>query len=70
MGTFYGDFYGDLAEGEVRAWALALGPLLLVSLIRVIFIGTRPKPEPGHEEPRTAPEPPPAESRRVEPRVD
>ena len=72
MGTFYGDFFGDLAEGEVRAWTLALGPLLLVSLIRVIFIGTRPKPEPSVEEPAAAASPPPrtADARRVEPRVD
>jgi hypothetical protein len=75
MGTFYGDFYGDLAEGEVRAWALALGPLVLVSLIRAIFIGTRPKPAAGTDDaaPPAAPAAPaqrPAESRRVEPRID
>lgn len=70
MGTFYGNFFGDLAEGEVRAWALALGPLVLVSVIRLIFIGTRPKPEPRVED--SAPPVPahPAESRRVEPRID
>ena len=70
MGSFYGDFYGDLAQGQVRAWTLALGPLVLVSLIRIIFIGTRPKPEPGAEEPAAPPALRAAESRRVEPRVD
>jgi hypothetical protein len=71
MGTFYGDFYGDLANGEVRAWTLSLGPLALVSLIRIIFIGTRPKAERAAEiEPQSPSEPRAAESRRVEPRVD
>ena len=28
LGTFYADFFGDLATGEVRAWLLALGPLI------------------------------------------
>jgi hypothetical protein len=71
MGTFYGDFFGDLANGEVRAWALALGPLVLVSLIRAIFIGTRPKAAPeANDAPPAAPAQRPAESRRVEPRVD
>lgn len=68
MGTFYGDFYGDLAQGEARTWALALGPLVVVSLIRACFIGTRPKPA------APAPQPPPpaksADARRLEPRVD
>ena len=27
LGRFYGDFFGDLAEPSVRAWAIALGPL-------------------------------------------
>jgi len=70
MGSFYGDFYGDLAQGEVRAWALALGPLLLISLIRLIFIGTRPKPEPDAQELAAPPPSRPAETRRVEPRID
>jgi len=44
MGTFYGEFYGDLASGVGRAWTLALGPLLLISMLRAIFISPR-KPE-------------------------
>lgn len=69
MGTFYGDFYADLARGEVRTWSLALGPLILISILRAIFIGTRPKPA-AVEEATPPPAPRPAESRRVEPRVD
>jgi hypothetical protein len=70
MGTFYGDFYGDLAQGEARAWALALGPLVVISLIRAVFIGTRPKPDPvDAPEPTPAPKPS-SEPRRVEPRID
>ena len=43
LSTFYVDFYGDLADGTVRAWILALGPVALVYLLRAIFIGVRPK---------------------------
>lgn len=43
LSTFYIDFYGDLADGAGRAWILALGPLLLVYLLRAVFIGVRPK---------------------------
>jgi hypothetical protein len=71
LGRFYGDFFGDLAEPSVRAWALALGPLILVSLLRLVFAGAGRGPEPPQalqEEPaphRRGSE----ESRRVEPRV-
>jgi hypothetical protein len=69
LGSFYADFFADLATGEVRAWLLVLGPLVLMSLVRLIFLGVR------HKEPAEAPvEPVDApskqrESRRVEPRV-
>ena len=43
LSTFYVDFYGDLADGSGRAWLLALGPLVLVYLLRATFIGVRPK---------------------------
>lgn len=71
MGTFYGDFYGDLAQGEGRAWALALGPLVIISLIRAVFIGARSKPE-GVEsrEPVPVKAAKTTDPRRVEPRVD
>jgi hypothetical protein len=41
IGTFYADFFGDLASVSGRAWALALGPLLLVSWIRLLFLKRR-----------------------------
>jgi hypothetical protein len=71
LGTFYGDFFGDLANGEVRAWALALGPLALISLIRAVFIGTRPKVE-AEVQPAPTPEPRTQipDHRRKEPRID
>lgn len=43
LSTFYGDFYGDLADGSGRAWSIALGPLVLIYLLRAIFIGARPR---------------------------
>jgi hypothetical protein len=41
LSTFYGDFYGDLSDGSGRAWVLALGPLVLMYLIRAVFIGVK-----------------------------
>lgn len=64
LSTFYVDFYGDLADGAGRVWALALGPLVLLYLLRAIFIGVRSKPvekidddEPPYEPRRPAPPP-------------
>ena len=70
LGTFYGDFFGDLAQGEVRTWLLALGPLLLISLIRLIFLGTHPRTAaPTEVEPPIA-NPRSSEHRsRTEPRI-
>jgi hypothetical protein len=69
IGTFYGDFFGDLASGAGRPWALALGPLIIIGLIRLLFL-RRSAPIP-HEDAalpqrstRSA-----TDSRRVEPRV-
>jgi hypothetical protein len=73
LGAFYGDFYGDLASGVVRAWILALAPLVLVFLLRLIFLTPRTsdaEPEdtadvaPQHKRTATS-----SDSRRVEPRV-
>lgn len=69
MGTFYGDFFADLARGEFRTWALALGPLILVSVLRAIFIGRRTKPDAIEAATPPSAAPRPAESRRVEPRI-
>ena len=75
LSTFYGAFFADLASGAPRAWVLALGPLLLISLVRLLYIGvgTRtPAPEKSDDddEPPRKPQPKPAVKRtRVEPRV-
>jgi hypothetical protein len=71
LGRFYGDFLGDLAEPSVRAWAIALGPLVLISLLRLVFAGIGRGPQEAQAEadrpatPRRTAE----EVRRVEPRV-
>lgn len=75
LGAFYADFFGDLVTPTGRAWALALGPLVLISLLRLLFLDVGPKraaddSDPPRASPRT---PPPAPQRReparVEPRV-
>ncbi len=60
LSTFYIDFFGDLADASGRAWTIALGPLVLIYLLRAVFIGVRPKPTDLDEEapaaaPRAAP---------------
>jgi hypothetical protein len=70
LGRFYGDFFGDLAEPSVRAWSLALGPLVLITILRLIFVGAGRTPGRPGEEDRPAPPRRTAEDhRRVEPRV-
>ena len=71
LGRFYGDFFGDLAEPSVRAWAIALGPLTLISLLRLVFAGAGRDPqEPQAEQDRPAtPRRTAEEVRRVEPSV-
>ena len=69
LGRFYGDFFGDLAEPSMRAWAIALAPLVLISVLRLVFVGAGRGVAETHDEP-----PPPLrrghdEARRVEPRV-
>ncbi len=71
LGRFYGDFFADLAEPSVRAWTIALTPLVLISLLRLTFAGTGR----GPAEPPASPERPAAprraseEARRVEPSI-
>lgn len=43
LSDFYGAFFADLASGAPRAWLIALGPLLLISLVRVLYIGVGAK---------------------------
>jgi hypothetical protein len=73
LGRFYADFFGDLVAPSARTWALALGPLVLISLLRLIFLdlGSAPPDEEEDEPPRPSPQPKPAvrERSRVEPRV-
>lgn len=57
LSTFYVDFFGDLADGSGRAWSLALGPLLLIYLLRAIFIGV--KADRAERTPLDDDEPPP-----------
>jgi hypothetical protein len=68
LGRFYADFFGDLAEPSVRAWSLALGPLALVSLVRLIFIGMGPKDESAAAQHPRSPRAI-TESTRLEPRI-
>lgn len=73
LGTFYADFFGDLASASGRAWTLALGPLVLISWLRLLFLRRKAEPVDADQ----APAPPPtrarpateAAGRRVEPRV-
>jgi|SRR5687768_7353045 len=71
LGRFYGDFFGDLAEPSVRAWAIALGPLTLISLLRLVFAGAGRGAQESQGDPdRSAtPRRGAEEVRRVEPRV-
>ncbi|MET0535266.1 MAG: hypothetical protein ABW171_13690 [Steroidobacter sp.] len=67
LSTFYVDFYGDLAEGAGRTWSVALGPLLLVYLLRAVFIGVRPKTVDSLDGDDLLPESPPSAPPRRQP---
>jgi hypothetical protein len=69
LGRFYGDFFGDLGEPSGRAWAIALGPLVLISILRLVFAGTHSAAEKPQEQRPAPPRRPAEESRRVEPSV-
>jgi hypothetical protein len=69
LGRFYADFFGDLAEPSVRAWIIALGPLILVSVIRLLFVGAPRARESAPAAAQDDDEPPAQEHRRIEPRV-
>ena len=71
LGRFYGDFLGDLAEPSIRAWAIALGPLALISVLRLIFAGAGrdAAPPPAAQDPSIPPRRSAEDARRVEPRV-
>lgn len=70
LGTFYADFFADLAEPSGRTWTIALGPLLLVSLLRLVFLRARDtsdsdEDDATHQEARRGV----SEHSRVEPRI-
>jgi hypothetical protein len=70
---FYTDFFGDLADPTLRAWIIALGPLVLVTAVRLIFWGTPARaPKALAPSPPVTEEPPKSPSKnreRVEPRI-
>jgi hypothetical protein len=69
VGTLYADFFRDLAEPSGRTWAIALGPLTVVTLVRAVFLGARtPRGEPD-DAPQTSSARLPSDQVRVEPRV-
>ena len=45
LGTFYGNFFRNLAAGISRTWILALAPYVLLSLLRIIFWRWGPAPK-------------------------
>jgi hypothetical protein len=69
LGAFYADFFGDLVAPTGRAWALVLGPLVLISVLRLLFLDVRSQRPEDEEAPHTPRTPPAREQARVEPRV-
>jgi len=59
LSSFYVDFYGDLADGAGRTWILALGPLVLIYLLRAVFIGVSSKKTVAVDDDEPPYEPPP-----------
>jgi hypothetical protein len=74
LSTFYGAFFADLASAAPRAWLLALGPLLLTSVVRLIYIGAGSRAPAAKDSDDDQPPSKPVrqvvkERERVEPRV-
>jgi hypothetical protein len=85
IALFYSNFFADLAAPSGRAWLIALGPLLVIGLFRLAFIGYRSAdaepparnvPPPRRQAPVARPAPPRSNKaaagrggRRVEPRI-
>jgi hypothetical protein len=70
---FYTDFFGDLAQPTLRAWTIALGPLILITAMRLMFWGV-PRREANDEPPTSGveeelPKSQPKVRERVEPRI-
>lgn len=71
LGAFYLDYFRDLAEPTGRAWALMLGPVLVISSLRLIFWRRRTEiAEPTPTQLQSHPQPDPAsKGRRIEPQL-
>jgi hypothetical protein len=69
LGRFYADFFGDLAEPSVRAWVIALGPLILINAIRLVFVRMPRSRESEPPAVQDDDEPPAQDQRRIEPRI-
>lgn len=58
MAAFYRNFFADLAAPTLRAWLIAIGPLAVIVLFRLAFLGHRggdaepPAPPPRRERER------------------
>lgn len=69
LGSFYADFFKDLATPSGRAWTLALGPLVLITVLRLLFLDVGTKREEDRDDRAEPPAPTPRAAGRVEPRV-
>lgn len=56
VSVFYRNFFADLAAPSIIAWSIAVGPLLVIALFRLAFIGHR---GPDAEPPARRESPPP-----------
>ena len=73
VGSFYGDFFSDLVEPAGRVWMLALAPLVVISLLRLIFLNFKTQEshdEPSASRPENQPEPQREPARRTRERVE
>lgn len=72
LGSFYGDFFSDLIEPAGRVWILALGPLAVISAIRLIFwnFKSRVSEEPRESRDTFEAAPPREPARRTRERVE
>jgi hypothetical protein len=61
IALFYKNFFADLAAPSVRAWLIAVGPLLVIALFRLAFIAHRgaaeADPPPRERDPPRRPQP-------------